>query len=223
VRSSSDLNMNLHEEDARALVAAIEKQTQSWAAELHKNACQSLAGTGILLATMQRAAEKGLPVPLDRLQEVQKSIEKAIDQLRKLAQDFSPIQLEGTGLMLALFDFAEQLSTYAKCTLICEKPVLISDSRVALNLYRSVQEICRIFGEATAADFTISLSSDQNHIVLQIVKKGDHSNDRAVLARLRMLAIGGECAVQTSAETEIITLRVPVRISRIRSKGVQDE
>lgn len=202
--------MNSGREEACALVAAMERQLILWGGELHSGVCQSLAGTGMFLATVRRAAERGAPIPLERLRDLERSIETAIDQLRKLSRDFNPIPLEGTGLMLALFDFAEQLSARVKCKIVCEKPVLVHDRGAALNLYRAVQEICQVSGDGFPAEFTISLSGDQNTISLQIVKKGDQSNASAALASLRMRAIGGQCIVSRSTESESITLHVPV-------------
>jgi signal transduction histidine kinase len=198
-------------EDARALVAAIERERFFLGGELHGGVCQTLAGTGMLIETLGRAAKNGGPIPLERLEELQRAIDTAIEQLRKLSHDFSPIQLDGTGLMVALFDFAEELSARGKCTIHCEKPVIMSDPAAALNLYHAVREICRVPGNSPPVEFLISLSADQNAISLEVVKTRDLPPQNRALTRLRMRAIGGECMVQTCDETEIITLRVPVQ------------
>jgi hypothetical protein len=116
----------------------------------------------------------------------------------------NPIQLNGTGLMLALFDLAEQLSARGKCTINCEKSVSMDDPDAALSLCRAAPEICRTPRDAPPAEFTISLSEDQIAISLQIVKKGDRPHDNAALVRLRMTAIGGDCIVETATEPRLL-------------------
>ena len=100
----------------------------------------------MLLENMRRAIERGEPVSQEQLLKAQKLVDEAIDQFRSFSREFSPVHLEGTGWIVALNEFAEQLSRQVRCEFICDKRVVINESAVALGLCRASQEFCRLRG-----------------------------------------------------------------------------
>jgi signal transduction histidine kinase len=198
------------QDDAEALVAALEQQLQFWGGELHDGICQSLAGTTLLLEMIRRTVASGKPVPPERLRKLQTSIESAIEQIRRLSREFSPLELKGAGLMSALGELAEHLSVRAESKFVCKKPVFVADESVALGLYRVAQQLCRVPIDAAPGNrFVISLHEEKGWIVLEIVRIGECSPESGVLVRARMLALGGECSFHTANQTRTIELRVP--------------
>jgi signal transduction histidine kinase len=201
--------MNLSEEDAAALAGALERQLQYWGDELHDTVCQTLAGSSMLLETLGRALKEKRAVPMERFQKLQASVETAIEQLRRLSRELSPVKLEGTGLMLALNDLSEQISARAASQFICPKPVIIQNSRAALALYRAAQEICRLPPDASAGDkFVLSLDGENEWIRLSFQKSGSPLTE-SPLAQALVASVGGELHFQPSGQTSSIVLRVP--------------
>jgi signal transduction histidine kinase len=180
-------------DEARAVVDALERALQSLGNDLHDRLCQTLAGTGILLETVVRTAEGGKPIPMERLQKLRTSLEDATSEMRFLSRQLNPVQLDGHGLILLIHELIEHRKDRVEATLVCEKPVSIQNSRLALALYRAVHDVyVDILAQSQPQKIVISISREGDMIVLQIQNNEPVGPAAEKIIRTRMLAIGGE-------------------------------
>jgi len=110
--------------------------------DLHDGVGQELTGVALLTQNLrQRLAQQGLPEEAQAAR-IASLINRALEQARKLARGFSPVELGPQGLETALRDLASkvQASTPCACILTCRGPLNIADDAAALHLFRIAQE-----------------------------------------------------------------------------------
>jgi two-component system, NarL family, sensor histidine kinase UhpB len=169
------LETERRESGGRAL-AAQEAERKRIAAELHDEVGQSM--TGVLLLLDQVAGE----VPASRrevLAEAQEATRRSIDEVRRIAQELRPEQLEHLGLVSALKSLATRFTERAGLQLEWEfaraLPPLAPD--VELAVYRVAQEsLTNVARHAGAARVWLSLQPGRESVVLRVVDDGHGMN-----------------------------------------------
>jgi two-component system, NarL family, sensor kinase len=104
-----------------------------------------------------------------------KQAQDAVARGKELAQGLLPFELETYGLMTALEALAKRVADVYKisCEFIHKDDVAINDNKVALNLYRIVQEaISNAIRHGSAHHIAISLGSDRGTLYLSICDDG---------------------------------------------------
>jgi PAS domain S-box-containing protein len=110
--------------------------------DLHDGVGQELTGVALLTQNLtQRLAQQGLPEEAQAAR-IASLINRALEQARKLARGFSPVELGPQGLETALRDLAAKVQTTMQraCSLNCRGPLNIADDATALHLFRIAQE-----------------------------------------------------------------------------------
>jgi len=110
--------------------------------DLHDGVGQELTGVALLTQNLrQRLAQQGLPEEAEAAR-IAGLINRALEQARKLARGFSPVELGPQGLETALRDLAAkvQATMQRACGLNCRGPLHIADDATALHLFRIAQE-----------------------------------------------------------------------------------
>jgi signal transduction histidine kinase len=110
--------------------------------DLHDGVGQELTGIALLTQNLrQRLAQFGLPEEA-QAGRIATLINRALEQARKLARGFSPMELGPQGLETALRDLATKVQSNMQrsCTLNCRGPLNIADDATALHLFRIAQE-----------------------------------------------------------------------------------
>jgi PAS domain S-box-containing protein len=110
--------------------------------DLHDGVGQELTGIALLTQNLrQRLAQKGMPEEA-QAGRIATLINRALEQARKLARGFSPVELGPQGLETALRDLAAKVQTTMQraCSVNCRGPLNIADDATALHLFRIAQE-----------------------------------------------------------------------------------
>ena len=175
--------------------------------DLHDSLCQHLTATAMAAQVLgEKLNAKSIPEITDA-KEVLKLVEDSITLTRDLARGISPAEMEMEGLIIALREFAANISRLFKvnCAFDCDSPPMISDSITASHLYRIMQEaVNNALRHGKPKQIVISLSSQKKHIELTVEDDGiglpdDWQKGRGMGTRImarRATMIGGEFSIE---------------------------
>ena len=110
--------------------------------DLHDGIGQELTGIALLAQNLrQRLAQNSPPESADAAR-IASLINRTLEETRRLAHGFAPIELGPAGLHTALSDLAAkvQLSLAGKCVVTCRGEAHVQDDAVAVHLFRIAQE-----------------------------------------------------------------------------------
>jgi PAS domain S-box-containing protein len=142
VRDSLERLRRTDQERRRLLtkvVAAQEEERRRIAGEIHDDSVQVMAAVGIRLETLRRQlTDQEQAATIDQ---VQRTVQLAIDRLRRLLFELRPMALDREGLVGALRMYLEQVTQEADLDYRLENRLLAEPSPdTRLSLYRIVQE-----------------------------------------------------------------------------------
>ena len=109
--------------------------------DLHDGLGQQLAGIKFVTELAARKMSPEVDIKKE-MKQISRAIHEAILQTRMLARGLSPVDVESSGLMIALKDLAENTEKLFRisCPFECRQPILVHDNTVATHLYRIAQE-----------------------------------------------------------------------------------
>ncbi len=204
---------------AQAL-AAQEAERHRIAQELHDEIGQSL--TAVLL-NLKRTVDCAPATLQDELRAAQEAIRTSLDEVRRVARRLRPGVLEDLGLLSAMRALATDFSRASEVPVVPRldhrPPVLSTEAE--LVLYRVAQEsLTNIARHADASRVELTLTTEQNCVVLRITDDGRGLDGSAVGAgirgmRERALLIGARLTLDPAPEggTEV-RLVVPHQTGR---------
>lgn len=105
---------------------------------------------------------------------------KAITECKRLAHGLVPFELESSGLLAALTEYAAEISFShnVACEFICRDEVVIDDANLELNLFRIAQEaVNNAVRHSGAQHVTIALSLENNILCISIRDDGSGFSD----------------------------------------------
>jgi two-component system, NarL family, sensor histidine kinase UhpB len=208
------LETERRESGLRALRAQ-EAERQRIARGLHDEVGQVL--TGVLLQLDSLAAANGTD-----LEETKQAVRRALEDVRRTAQELRPEMLEDLGLVSALTElsrkFAEQSGISVERRFANELPKLSDEAEIAV--YRVAQEsLTNVARHAHAQRVDVTLDAGVDSVVLRVVDDGrgltdgvaGHNGHAGVRGmRERALLVGGALAVKTGRNGGVeVRLEVP--------------
>jgi signal transduction histidine kinase len=200
-----------------------EREQSRIAQDLHDGLGQQLVGIFCLSDVLKKnLADRGSPAA-QQAARISKLLHSAVAQTRGLARGLLPVAAEPGGLMAALGEMANHLTSLFKirCHFDCPEPVLIENPAVAGHFFRIAQEAAtNSIKHGRAQDITIELSSTPERITLAIrddgvgLRKAARRSEGLGLRIMhhRAEVIGGTLAVQKhiGGGTEVLcTLEKP--------------
>jgi signal transduction histidine kinase len=205
---------------ARRLVAKQDNERTELARELHDNVGQQLALLNLEIERIAQAvsAQPELGSVLDELAAKSTAIATA---LRQLAHTLHPSTLDMLGPGPAVHALCRDVARHAKIDISFTSEHIPDriDSRVAMNVYRIVQEaLHNVVKHSRAGRAEVKLRSDAQTLFLEVADTGIGFDDAAVregigLAsmRERARALNGALYVHTAKGSGTrITVRIPV-------------
>jgi len=160
------------------LLSSVSEEFQrSVGRELHDNLGQVISAIAYQATSMQNkisatANNEGLAADIAF---IAAQARKAITECKRLAHGLVPFELESSGLLAALTEYASEISFshHIACELICHDEVDIDDTNLELNLFRIVQEaVNNAVRHSGAQHVTISLSLDNNILCISVRDDG---------------------------------------------------
>jgi PAS domain S-box-containing protein len=153
--------------------------------ELHDNLGQIISAIAYQATAMQNkitTTANGLGLAAD-IAFIGAQARKAIAECKQLAHGLVPFELESSGLMAALTEYAAEISFAHNlvCEFICHNEVEIEDANLELNLFRIVQEaVNNAVRHSGAQQVIISLSCNDNMLCISIRDDGSGFADRGI-------------------------------------------
>ena len=175
VRDSLERLRRTDEERRRLLskvVAAQEEERRRIAGEIHDDSVQVMAAVGIRLENLRRQLqddEQGTTID-----QVQRTVQLAIDRLRRLLFELRPMALDREGLVGALRTYLEQVTQDTDLGYRLENRLLSEPSpETRLALYRIIQEaVTNARKHARASRVVVRLEERDNGTVVRVSDDG---------------------------------------------------
>lgn len=143
--------------------------------DIHDDLCQQLAAIGCLAKVAhQQLVKSGLP-QAEGLDEIMRLVSQANTRAREMSRGLMPVVLDSAGLMAALADLAQSTERVFRISapFRCERPVKVSDNKIATQLYRIAQEaVANAIKHSRADRIEIALAKQEAEIVLSIRDNG---------------------------------------------------
>ncbi len=224
------LEKEKHEEQqfSRQLMELQESERTRIACELHDSLVQNLlVAKNRSLLGMKNVSE---PERVTKeLSEISNALTDAIDEVREIAHNLRPYQLDRLGLTRALQSLAEKMSESSTTTFTADMDNIdeLFTPETSTILYRIVQEsVNNILKHADASEASIAVKRNPAGVCIVVRDNGcgfhsDHSAAShphgfglsGIGQRVKML--GGGMAVDTGAGTgTTISITIPIRIAR---------
>jgi signal transduction histidine kinase/ligand-binding sensor domain-containing protein len=159
---------------ARRLISSQEVERKRIAAELHDSLGQAL----LIIKNRAELSRRFLPEPqkaLEQIEHIEATAAESIKEVRHIAYDLRPYQLDEIGLTQALRDLVKKVSSS------CEVAITASIAPIddlysvdeAINMYRIVQEaLNNVVKHSGATKASVTLTRDEDHISLTIADNG---------------------------------------------------
>ncbi len=200
------------------LLELSEREKEVLARALHDELGSSLTAINLDVASVAGQLPEG--VARARLERALRVLKEAVELKRRLIQSLRPSMIDSLGLVATLRMEAEAFA--ARSGIACaasfgDEPEAL-DPRVAMTLYRVVQEVLRrIEAAARASQVTIDLARDEAAgVLLLVIETDDPSAGEAGLplrtlhARLRHLGGGLRCHETDTQAGLRLTALLPV-------------
>jgi chemotaxis methyl-accepting protein methylase/signal transduction histidine kinase/PAS domain-containing protein len=142
---------------------------------LHDALGQQLTGLGMLAASLNQRLKATDPESAQTAQQIASAAQEALERVRQLSRGLFPADIDGEGFLAALQQLAATTESLHKipCSVTCETPIVIDNSRVATQLYRIAQEaVTNALRHAEAEHITIRLHAEGGTTTLMVSDDG---------------------------------------------------
>jgi PAS domain S-box-containing protein len=196
----------------REVLRRIELEQERIGRDLHDCICQLLVATKFRSALLaKKLREENLPWAMEEVNLIEQSLSQTIVQTRDLAKGLNPVQLESNGLVRALADLAEFITSTGSVNCRCQisATTKIPGGDVARHLYRITQEaVQNALKHGQARNISIILSEDAANLSLVVADDGvglpDNYGDSSGSGLPNMMAraamIGGRLILKRGAQ-----------------------
>lgn len=173
--ATTERNVTERKQLQQQLAKLTEQERQRIGRELHDTTGQELTGLGLMAQSMleQLAAESHPGEETAR--KMEESIQRALAQVRRLAQGLVPVELDAGGLMAALQELAIKTTEAGNiaCTFRSDQPVSMEDNTIATQIYLIAKEaIANAVKHAQAEHVEIRLSRSKDRFMLLVRDDG---------------------------------------------------
>jgi signal transduction histidine kinase len=201
---------------------AVWEQHRRFASELHDSLGQELTGLGFLSKGLSKETE-GTPAAA-AADKIKEGVQRALEQIRGLAKGVMPVEHQADGLMAALEQLTQAVSSSfgTPCRLESSGPVLLDDHTSASQLYRIAQEaVTNAMKHGQPRSVVVYLTRNGEGVTLQVVDDGIGISDGTVnssrgsglsIMKYRAAALGATLRVERNPPGgTAVTCFLPVR------------
>lgn len=188
------------------ILAISERERSQIGQELHDGLCQHLGGVALLARTLANALTKAQRPEAASAAELAQLVYAAVEQIRAVAHNLRPVELDEDGLLAALQDLADQASPRVPCQVRTHGGPHVSSNDVATNLYRIAGEaVTNAVKHSGATRIVIRLRQSADHLTLTVEDDGcglpaaESGGIGLRIMRYRANAIGGRLRVSRRA------------------------
>jgi signal transduction histidine kinase len=178
---------------------------------LHDALGQQLTGLGMLAASLNQRLKATDLEAAQTAQQIASTAQEALERVRQLSRGLFPADIDGAGFVETLRQLAATTESLHKipCSMECDTPIVIPNSRVATQLYRIVQEaVTNALRHAEAEHITIRLRAEAGSTALMVIDDGVGIHNRVPnedgiglrIMRHRAVSIGAVFSVGPRAD-----------------------
>ncbi|HEY2050506.1 MAG TPA: sensor histidine kinase [Caulobacteraceae bacterium] len=217
------------------LLSAQERERQRIAVELHDSTSQHLAALGLGVTNLRRLVGNG-PQAREVLDDMSKSLQEAVKEVRVLSYLMKPPGLERDGLQATLEAFVRGFGARSglRIALRTNGPVNDVSRNVSHAVYRVVQEaLSNVYRHANANSVDIELVRRSTRLRLRIADDGRGipqpsrgERDQVLLGvgipgmRARIAQLGGRLTIRSDAYGTVVSAVTPA-VASSRASGVR--
>jgi signal transduction histidine kinase len=142
--------------------------------DLHDTLGQSMTGLGYLIGGLADRIASQWPQERETAEQIVDGINRAIAQMRALAQGLDPVGVEAEGLPAALLELAAAVdkASTMQCEFHCGDQLVLGGA-VATHLYRIAQEaINNAIKHSRGRRVEVSLARENSELVLRVADDG---------------------------------------------------
>lgn len=142
---------------------------------LHDALGQHLTGLGMLAATLTQRLQGTDPKNVEMAQQIASAAQEALEHVRQLSRGLFPADVDGAGFVDSLRRLASTTTSlhHVSCSLECDTPISIPDSRTATQLYRIAQEaVTNALRHSEAEHIRICLAAEAGTTTLSVIDDG---------------------------------------------------
>ena len=153
---------------------------------LHDVLGQQLTGLGMLAASLRHRLSSTDQESAQTARQIAGAAQEALDRVRQLSKGLFPVDIDGEGFVEALRRLATTTELLHKipCSVDCDTPIAIPNSRVATQLFRIAQEaITNALRHAEADHITIRLRTEAGSTSLLVIDGGVGIHNRVLQRR----------------------------------------
>jgi signal transduction histidine kinase len=174
----------------REIISISEREQRRIGQDLHDGVCQELAAIAFMSRALAKRMDAGGGGEIERINEMADLLNGSISRCRDIARGLHPVEMDDVGLMVALGDLASRTAHAIPCIFRCDKPILMPESDVALNLYRIAQEAVNNALKYSGAG-AITIRLERKGTALRLSISDDGRGIPALAARPRRNRRGG--------------------------------
>jgi signal transduction histidine kinase len=178
---------------------------------LHDSLGQTLTGLGMLATGLSQRVRTGDDGTIETAKQIALHAQLALEEVRQLARNLFPLEVEAHSLMAALQQLAATTELLHKIQVHIDGavPDVIRDGTVATQLYRIVQEaITNVVKHAHARTVRIHIGEETGMAIVRITDDGvgihrtEHKHDGVGLGimKYRAKSIGGLLVVEPGTD-----------------------
>ncbi len=191
--------------------------------DLHDGLGQQLTAIQLMCESLREDLAVGHPLLEKQAARMAVYLSETIAQTRALSHGLAPMELQTSGLMVALERLARDTGALAKvkCRFRCAKPVLMADNVVSGHLYRIAQEaVNNALKHGAPGQIEIRLDQRKGLVQLQISNNGKELSETGETSRgiglqvmqHRANIVGGTLTIGSAPGQGVtVTCTVPVR------------
>ena len=148
--------------------------------DLHDGTGQELTGLGFLAQELTESLQEKSLTEAVVARKIVEGLDRALKQVRQVSKGLIPVDVSAEGLMVALGDLADSVTSQSKVKCHFSGPVPIHDNQTATHLYRIAQEaITNALKHSRANHITVSLEAHDSGVTLSIRDDGTGLTDQA--------------------------------------------
>ncbi|GAA4337826.1 sensor histidine kinase [Flaviaesturariibacter amylovorans] len=158
-------NLTLHRQNMLAEITTLEKERSRMARDLHDELAPLLAAIKMKINSFALTD----PDDEEEMTRTNGHIDALLKRIREITFDLMPASLQRKGFVTAAREFVDYIGRSAPIaiTLQAEEGLSVTDERIAVNLYRILQEVVQnTLKHAGAARLLLSIHRDKKDLVL---------------------------------------------------------
>lgn len=207
----------------REILRTSEREQQRIGRDLHDSLGPHLAAIGYAATFLTNELRKREQPETEKAEQIRQMVSEAVSLTRDLARGLFPVQMDGSGLAVALQDLARTTSrlTGTSVSFYETGDAVIADPEGAMHLYRIVQEaVNNATRHGGAQNVTIVMSKNESFLTLAIADDGKgmtttQSSTGGVgfhSMKYRARDLGGTIEIKSDpSEGTIVSCEVPLR------------